>query len=115
LSDTIFVFGSNLAGRHGRGAAKYAREVYYAEYGVGSGRTGMSYAIPTKDNRIKTLPLSDIEPHVKQFICYAIEHPDLCFELTKIGCGLAGYSEEEISPMFKGCPTNVDMPTGWRI
>ena len=76
----IYVFGSNLAGRHGKGSALCARNVYGAVYGVGVGRTGNAYAIPTKDERIKTLPLDRIAVYVAEFLEYAKEHPELEFE-----------------------------------
>lgn len=110
----IFVFGSNLAGRHGKGAALAARNYHEAEYGVGVGRTGNAYAIPTKDRHLHVLPLSRIKVYVDDFIEYAKEHPELKFEVTKIGCGLAGYKEFEISPMFSGAPINCDLPDWWR-
>ena len=110
----IFVFGSNLAGRHGKGAALHARRVHGAEYGKGKGRTGSAYAIPTKDQHIRTLPLDRISGYVSEFITYAKEHPELEFDVTKVGCGLAGYKEEEISPMFKGAPMNCYLPDLWR-
>ncbi len=109
----IFVFGSNLAGRHGKGAALYARQHHGAIYGQGFGRQGMSYAIPTKDSRLNTLPLWVIERYILEFILYAEKHPELTFELTKIGCGLVGYKDTDIAPMFKYAPTNVLKPTGW--
>jgi type IV secretory pathway TrbF-like protein len=109
----VFVFGSNLAGRHGRGAALYARQKHGAEYGVGVGRTGNSYAIPTKDEKIKTLPLDAIRRHVSDFIEYARSCPHEAFEVTRIGCGLAGYDDSEIAPMFKGCPPNCILPSCW--
>ena len=110
----IFVFGSNLAGRHGKGAALYARRSYGAVYGIGVGRTGNAYAIPTKDERIRTLPLERIEKYVSEFLTYAMENPELEFEVTKIGCGLAGYREHEIKPMFAGAPMNCRLPDWWR-
>ena len=109
----IFVFGSNLAGRHGKGAALYARENYGAKYGVGHGRTGYSYAIPTKDYKLKTLPLDAIKIYVGQFIEYAKDNPQLNFMLTPIGTGLAGYTHSQIAPMFCGCPSNVEFPEEW--
>lgn len=111
---SIFVFGSNLAGRHGKGAARAAKEIYGAVQGVGVGRTGNAYAIPTKDSALKTLPLRTIKAFVNQFIEYAEEHPELSFEVTRIGCGLAGWTDEEIAPMFSGCPGNCLLPEGWR-
>ena len=110
----VLVFGSNEAGRHGKGAALYARKHHGAEYGVGVGRTGNSYAIPTKDTNIKTLPLDKIEVYVKDFLQYALENNTLTFQVTKIGCGLAGYSEDDIKPMFKNAPDNCVLPEGWR-
>lgn len=110
----IFVFGSNLAGRHGKGAALHARWNHGAEYGVGVGRTGNAYALPTKDARLNVLPLVVIEQYVEDFIKYASLHPELSFEVTKVGCGLAGYSEEKIKPMFKEAPSNCLLPDGWR-
>lgn len=109
----IFVFGSNLAGRHGKGAALYAYKHHGALYGQGVGRQGMSYAIPTKDSGLMTLPLWVIEGYVKDFILYAKKHPQLTFQLTRIGCGLAGYKDSDIAPMFKDAPNNVNKPTGW--
>jgi len=110
----IFVFGSNLAGRHGAGAALFARRYYGAIYGQGVGRQGNSYAIPTKDQNIKTLPLQIIQDYVGSFIEYANNHPELSFEVTRIGCGLAGYKDYEIAPMFHNAPTNCQLPNGWR-
>lgn len=111
----IFVFGSNLAGRHGKGAALYAREYHGAEYGVGIGRTGGSYAIPTKDQNIRTLPLDIIKQHVDTFLQYAKDHPELTFVITPIGTGYAGYSHEQIAPMFKDSPTNCQLPVVWKM
>jgi len=103
----IFVFGSNLAGRHGKGAALYAAMHYGAMRGVGVGRTGNSYAIPTKDREIRTLPLEQIRQHVGEFLQYAAAHPTDSFLVTAIGCGLAGYSASQIAPMFSGATENV--------
>lgn len=110
----IFVFGSNLAGRHGKGAALHARHNYGAVYGEGMGRTGNAYAIPTKSHQLKTLPLRIIEPCVQQFVAYALKHPELEFKVTRIGCGLAGYTDADIAPMFYNTPINCNLPTGWR-
>lgn len=110
----VFVFGSNLAGRHGKGAALFARQNRGAIYGQGIGRQGDSYAIPTKDSFLETLAIWDIEFHVKQFLEYAAEHGQEVFEVTKIGCGLAGYMERDIAPLFKDAPPNCELPEGWR-
>lgn len=109
----IFVFGSNLAGRHGKGAALFARQERGAVYGVGQGRTGNAYAIPTKDANLRVLPLSEIATHVQAFIAYAHRNPTLQFEVTRIGCGLAGYRDEQIAPLFAKAPSNCLMPREW--
>lgn len=103
----IFVFGSNAAGIHGRGSAFHARKQYGALQGVGVGRMGMSYAIPTKDRFLRTLPLPEIEHHVKVFLQYARDNTDLTFGVVSIGCGLAGYTPDDIAPMFALAPSNV--------
>lgn len=97
----IFVFGSNLAGRHGKGAAKEALENHGARYGVGVGKFGNSYAIPTKDRELRTLDLVEINIYVAQFIKEAYYWPEAMFNVTLIGCGLAGYKPEQIAPMFR--------------
>lgn len=99
--DEIFVFGSNLKGSHGAGAALMAARKFGAVFGKGSGLQGKSYGIPTKDKNINTLPLSKIKPYVDKFIKYAEKHQDYIFLVTEIGCGLAGYSVPDIAPMFK--------------
>ena len=109
----VWVFGSNLAGRHGKGAALTAAKTYKAQRGVGTGRTGNAYAIPTKDHDLKPLPLAYIKTEVENFKVYAGMHPELHFTVTKIGCGLAGYREAEIGPMFNGVPSNCTLPLGW--
>lgn len=110
----IFVFGSNEAGRHGAGAALYAVQNHGAIYGVGFGMQGNSFGIPTKDKNIRTLPLEKIKEYVDKFIAYAKMHPDKHFQVTRIGCGLAGYTDSQIAPMFKGAPYNCHLPEGWR-
>lgn len=109
----IFVFGSNLPGVHGAGAARYAVDHHGAKYGQGVGLQGSSYAIPTKDYRIDTLSLQDIEPHVKVFVQFAKAHPELDFDLTPIGCGLAGYRRDQIRPLFGDLPDNVYLTPSW--
>ena len=112
--EPVFVFGSNLAGRHGKGAAKWALENRGAVYGQGWGHWGNSYAIPTKDEKLRTLPLIEINIYVVDFLDYARIRPDLQFQLTPIGCGLAGYRREDIEPMFEDAPANVLWPPEWR-
>ena len=106
----VFVFGSNLAGRHGKGAALWARQHRGAIYGQGVGRQGNAYAIPTKDRQLRVLPLHVIQAHVADFLDYARQWPDITFELTPIGCGLAGYRPDQIAPMFSSAPANVTLP-----
>jgi hypothetical protein len=111
----VFVFGSNLAGRHGKGAALHASREHGAVHGVGVGRTGNAYAIPTKDAKLRTLPLSEIKNYVDEFLRYAKAHPDLRFEVTRIGCGLAGYTDAQMAPMFADAPASCELPHGWRL
>lgn len=111
----IFVFGSNLAGRHGKGAALMAARFAGAEYGVGRGRTGGAYAIPTKDAALLSLPLGNISAFVGDFIDYTKTNPELTFQVTRIGCGLAGYSDVEIAPMFMDAPDNCSFDTKWQL
>ena len=91
----IFVFGSNLAGMHGGGAAWIAHERFGAIMGQGVGLQGQSYAIPTMQGGVET-----IKPYVDEFIEFAKAHPELKFLVTKIGCGIAGFREQEIAPLF---------------
>lgn len=111
----IFVFGSNLAGRHGAGAALYARYHWGAELGVGEGRTGSAYALPTKDAALRPRTLDDIRRSVEVFCRYAAQHPELRFRVTRVGCGLAGFRDDQISPMFRGAPANCCLPDEWRV
>ena len=116
-SDTlgrIFVFGSNLAGRHGKGAALHARKHCGAINGKGIGRQGNSYAIPTKDANLQTLPIVVVADYISDFVTYAFNNPDLKFEVTRVGCGLAGYTDQQIGPLFRNAPSNCKMPEGWR-
>lgn len=91
----IFVFGSNLQGCHGGGAARYAYEHFGAEWGVGVGITGQCYAIPTMHGGVK-----EIKPYVDEFIDFAKNHPQYKFLVTPIGCGIAGFTPEQIAPLF---------------
>lgn len=106
-ANDIFVFGSNLAGRHGAGSAKEARLYWRAEYGIGVGRTGNAYAIPTKDRNLKVLPLESIAKYIKDFCDYAHNNAHLNFRVVDIGCGLAGYTAKEVGPLFTSVPDNV--------
>ena len=94
--DEIFVFGSNLAGMHGGGAARLAYQRFGAVWGQGVGLQGQSYAIPTMQGGVET-----IQPYVDEFIEFAKQHPQLKFLVTEIGCGIAGFSPSEIAPLFE--------------
>ena len=106
----IFVFGSNLAGRHGKGAALFALKNHGAIRGQGIGLQGDSYAIPTKGYKLETLSLNEIEGYVGEFLEFAENSKHLIFQLTPIGCGLAGYKYTDIAPMFKNASMNVLQP-----
>lgn len=109
----VFVFGSNLAGRHGAGAAREAYEKFGADMGCGSGRMGMSYGIPTKDFRLNVMPLEQIKLYVDEFVDHALARPSETFFITRVGCGLAGYRDDQIAPMFVRIGENVDLPDAW--
>ncbi len=109
----IFVFGSNRAGVHGAGAARYAYNYQGAEWEEGEGLYGESYALPTKGYRLETLKLEDIKVHVDKFLAFARTRPDLTFVVTRIGCGYAGYTDSDIYPMFVEAPPNCELPDKW--
>lgn len=109
----IFVFGSNLAGIHGAGAAAYAYNYRGAVWGQGIGLQGESYAIPTKDFEIHTLDIEIVRDYVADFIKFAEENPELEFEVTAIGCGLAGFTPEQIAPFFVGAPGGFVLPASF--
>ena len=102
-----FVFGSNEAGRHGKGAALTAKNCFGAVYGQGHGEQGQSYAVPTKDASLRPLSLDEVRENVRVFLQHAKNHPHKQFAVSRVGCGLAGYRDEDIAPMFKGYPSNV--------
>ena len=108
----IFVFGSNLIGLHGAGAAKAAC-AYGAVIGYGVGRVNGTYAIPTKDAKVETMPLDQIKPYIDTFIDYTKSNPTISFFVTRVGCGLAGYKDADIAPMFKGA-VNCSFAESWK-
>lgn len=110
----IFVFGSNEAGIHGAGSAKVALKNHGAIFGKGIGLQGQSYGIPTKDRDIDSLPLKDIKHHVNDFIYFAKLHPHWAFNIVAIGCGLAGFTPDQIAPMFKDAPKNCVLPNEFK-
>ncbi|MBQ6194986.1 MAG: hypothetical protein IJK43_11295 [Prevotella sp.] len=106
----IFVFGSNLRGMHAGGAARAAYHKFGAVMGQGVGLQGQSYAIPTMQGGVET-----IKPYVDEFIDFARQHPELTFLVTRIGCGIAGFRDEEIAPLFAEAHelSNVVLPPNW--
>lgn len=109
----IFVFGSNLAGMHGGGAARIARLHFDAVMGKGVGLQGQSYAIPTMQGGVET-----IRPYVEEFLDFANHHPELHFLVTPIGCGIAGFEAEDIAPLFESAKEmkNISLPESfWEV
>lgn len=114
MSKRVFVFGSNEAGIHGAGAAKTAYDKHGARWGFSYGHMGDSFAIPTKDENIETMPIERIKQYVEGFLAYAKGHRKLTFQVTRIGCGLAGLKDEDIAPMFLMAPINCQFDESWR-
>ena len=106
----VFVFGSNLSGFHGGGAAAVAMKLFGAVWGQGVGLQGQSYGIPTMQGGVET-----IKPYVDEFIAFAKSKPKLTFFVTRIGCGIAGFRDEEIAPLFAEAHNvdNIVLPQGW--
>lgn len=111
--DEVFVFGSNLAGRHGKGAALQARVKFGAKAGVGEGLTGQTYAFPTLGHRLEKRSMEDLAASRDRLYDTCRAYPQKRFLLTKVGCGLAGYEESAMRELFRGAPGNVVMPEGW--
>lgn len=109
----VFVFGANLSGRHGKGAAKDAVLHHGAVYGRGEGIQGQSYAIPTKDRNLMPLPLFEIREHVERFKRFAEINPEMTFNVTRVGTGYAGFADADIAPLFANAPPNVILPVAW--
>lgn len=108
----IFVFGSNLSGRHGKGAAKTALG-WGAKWGQGNGLQGKTYGIPSKDANVRlTLPINEIKTFVDEFITFAKANSNMTFLVTEIGCGLAGLKPKDVAPLFKEAVelSNVHLP-----
>ena len=109
----IFVFGSNKSGIHGAGAAKYAHKNLGATWGVGEGLTGKCYALPTKGPNINFIPLSEIGAAIQRFIQTAT-YTDDEYQITQVGCGLGGFTKEDIAPYFRDAPDNCLFDEKWR-
>jgi hypothetical protein len=118
MGKTYFVFGSNLQGIHGAGSAKEAYKHWGAQWGRGVGPSGRSYAIPTKLRPSRgsqdVLAISEISKYVNEFIGYARSHPDDQFNVVRIGCGLAGFKDEQMAPLFRDAPINCVLPDEWK-
>lgn len=113
LKDFVFVFGSNLGGAHGGGAALDARNYRGFPTGLGVGFMSNCYALPTKDCLIQTLPLHVISLYALQLKLFAEHRRDLKFQVTRVGCGLAGYKDAQVAPLFVRSPLNMYFDTAW--
>ena len=115
-SNQIFVFGSNLNGSHGGGAAKFAKDNFGAQDGVGEGLTGQSYAFPTLDKKMKKVSKKALIESKKKLYSIAESSPSMEFLVTKVGCGIAGFTEDFMKKIFEGeRPLNITLPEGWFI
>lgn len=114
--DRVFVFGSNLLGIHGAGAAAYARLQLGAEAGVGEGLTGRSYALPTCYRPGEPVTLQELAVYMYNFFNFADDHPELTFFLSKVGCGIAGFDEHDVAYIVHELlpPANVHIPPDWQ-
>ncbi|MGI6572502.1 MAG: hypothetical protein ACOX19_03585 [Fermentimonas sp.] len=112
-ANEVFVFGSNLDGAHGAGAARIARQRFGAVWGQGVGLQGQSYGIPTMHGGIE-----EIKPYVDEFIEFARFHPELTFLVTRVGCGIAGFYDSEMAPLFAQAVSipNIHLPESfWKV
>jgi hypothetical protein len=119
--NAVFVFGSNLSGIHGAGAARHANMGLKFPWGKGEGFSAYglgntaeaAYALPTKGLKISFMTLEQVRPHVAKFIEFATAHPDMDFQVTQVGCGLGGFTKEAIAPLFEDAPSNCYFDTAW--
>jgi hypothetical protein len=112
--EEVFVFGSDLAGRHREGDALTALRRHGAIYGHGVGPQGHSYALPVRDEQDRLLPVAVIARYVQAFLRFAATHPSATFHVSRIGCGRDAYRDEQIAPLFTGAPPNCRLPGGWK-
>lgn len=110
----VFVFGSNEVGKHGGGAARTALDDFGAVYGQGFGPQGNSFAVPTVSVPRVKITEASLRFYVEAFLLYATHHPELTFQVTQLGCGLAGWSADEVAPMFVDAPANCQFDTAWQ-
>lgn len=106
----VFVFGSNLAGNHHKGAAKIAYDYFGAMMGSGRGWAGQSFAIPTQNEHLQAMPIHQVEHYIHDFKIYTQNHPKFTYFVTAIGCGSTGFAVQDIAPLFKGISDNVILP-----
>lgn len=111
--NAVYVYGANLAGQHTRGTARDAVRWLSAQPDAMSGITGECYALPVKDRQLRNLPLVAIAESAAQLVELATARPKLRFQLTRIGCGMSGYKDDEIAPLFHGYPPNLILPGAW--
>jgi hypothetical protein len=109
----VFVFGSDLAGRHQGEDGLTALRRYGATYGRAVGLQGHSYAIPVRDERGALLPLAAIRPYVDAFVRFASTHRELAFNVSRVGCGRGAYRDEQMAELFAGAPANCRLPRSW--
>jgi hypothetical protein len=111
----IFVFGANTRGAHGAGAAKQAAKEFGAQYGVREGFTGRCWAFPTLDDNLQKRSRAELERSRDLLYSACEENPELEFLLTKVGCGLAGFSEDFMRGLFTNPPANLVLPEDWKM
>lgn len=110
----VFVFGSNTDGRHGAGAALYARNFCGAKNGIGEGMASpTSYALPTVGHTLSRMSFETLKGHIAKFLQFASEHDELQFKVTRVGCERAGFSDAQVAPLFLNAPGNCLFDTGW--
>lgn len=117
-SQMVFVFGSNRSGIHGAGAAAHAHRNLRAPWGKGEGFHDhgprmKTYALPTKGKGITKITLDEVRVHINTFITYAINNPSMKFQVTQVGCGLGGFTKEQIAPLFFDAPINCFFDEAW--
>lgn len=115
MNREVFVFGSNLAGKHIGGSARAAYEKHGAIWGKGVGPQGESYAIPTLNEGFEPLPIPLIARYVEDFFEYALWNPFLTFKIVAIGCGVAGFKAEDIAPIFQNAPHNCVLSSEFKL
>lgn len=110
----VFLAGTNTDGRHGAGSARYAYLHEGLVMGVGEGRSGNTYALPTVGHNLARMCYPEVAAHVWKFIQYATEHPNEQFQVTRVGCGLAGFKDSEIAILFDNAPENCYFDEAWK-